>query len=108
MNCIIILIVKLIFLIQSYEMDTKSILSLEQRSGPKYRRLFDAIESSIRLGVLPKGARLPPVRTLAYQLKITPGTVARAYQLATDEGLLAATVGLFVLALGFLLEQAIS
>jgi DNA-binding transcriptional MocR family regulator len=93
MNCIIILIVKLIFLIQSYEMDTKSILSLEQRSGPKYRRLFDAIESSIRLGVLPKGARLPPVRTLAHQLKITPGTVARAYQLATDEGLLAATVG---------------
>lgn len=74
-------------------MDTKSILSLETRSGPKYRRLFDAIESAIRVGLLKQGAKLPPVRELAFQLGITPGTVARAYQLATDEGLLDATVG---------------
>ena len=74
-------------------MDTNHILSLESRTGPKYRRLFDAIESAIRLGVLNEGAKLPPVRDLAYQLGITPGTVARAYQLATDEGLLDATVG---------------
>ncbi len=43
--------------------------------------------------MLKPGAKLPPVRELAYQLGITPGTVARAYQLATEEGLLEATVG---------------
>jgi len=39
------------------------------------------------------GRKLPPVRDLAWQLGITPGTVARAYQMGTDEGLLEATVG---------------
>lgn len=33
------------------------------------------------------------MRDLAWRLQLTPGTVARAYQLATQEGLLAATVG---------------
>ena len=36
---------------------------------------------------------MPPVRDLAWALKVTPGTVARAYQIATQEGLLQATVG---------------
>ena len=73
-------------------MDTNS-LSIEKFKGPKYRRLYDALDRAIRSGMLRPGARLPPVRELAWQLKITPGTVARAYQLATDDGLLEATVG---------------
>ncbi len=72
-------------------MDTN--LTLGTSNGPKYRRLYDALTSAIRRGDLPEGSRLPPVRDLAWNLKITPGTVARAYQMASDEGLLEATVG---------------
>ena len=36
---------------------------------------------------------MPPVRDLAWQLKITPGTVARSYKLAAEEGLVETTVG---------------
>lgn len=39
------------------------------------------------------GARLPPVRELAWDLGITPGTVARAYKMAAEEGLVEANIG---------------
>ena len=74
-------------------MDTKSNLSLESHRGPKYKRLFHALEAAVRSGTMEPGRKLPPVRELAWQLGITPGTVARAYQMGTDEGLLEATVG---------------
>ena len=61
--------------------------------GPKYIALSHALREAIRAGALPPGSQLPTVRDLAWRLKVTPGTVARAYQLATQEGLLAATVG---------------
>ena len=44
-------------------------------------------------GVLAPGSKLPPVRELAYRISVTPGTVARAYSLLIDEGLLEAGVG---------------
>ncbi len=74
-------------------MDTKPALSLGNSAGPKYRRLYEALTGAIHRGELAEGSRLPPVRDLAWDLKITPGTVARAYQMASDEGLLEATVG---------------
>jgi DNA-binding transcriptional MocR family regulator len=66
---------------------------LDGKSGPKYQRVADTIRTAVEDGVLKTGTRLPPVRELAYQLQITPGTVARAYTLLTDEGLLQAEVG---------------
>ena len=66
---------------------------LDGKSGPKYQRVADTIRAAVGDGVLQCGTKLPPVRELAYQLKITPGTVARAYTLLTDEGLLQAEVG---------------
>ena len=74
-------------------MDTKSNLSLNDYRGPKYKRLYHALETAVRSGNMEPGRKLPPVRELAWQLGITPGTVARAYQMGTDEGLLEATVG---------------
>ncbi|VDC33395.1 PLP-dependent aminotransferase family protein [Pseudogemmobacter humi] len=62
-------------------------------SGPKYLGLSRALREAIRAGELAPGSRLPTVRDLAWRLSLTPGTVARAYQLATQEGLLEATVG---------------
>ena len=69
------------------------ILDLKDSRGPKYLRLFRALQQGVRSGALAPGAKLPPVRNLAFDLGITPGTVSRAYQLATDEGLLEATIG---------------
>ncbi len=66
---------------------------LTQFSGPKYLALTRALRDAVRDGTLPAHARLPTVRDLAWSLKVTPGTVARAYQMATQEGLLAAMVG---------------
>ncbi|TMV08738.1 PLP-dependent aminotransferase family protein [Ruegeria sediminis] len=66
---------------------------LPQSKGPKYTLVADTIRKAIENKTLETGARLPPVRELAYRLRITPGTVARAYSLLTDEGLLQAEVG---------------
>ncbi len=73
--------------------DTNWQPDLTQFPGPKYLALSRALREAIRAGDLPQGAQLPTVRDLAWRLHLTPGTVARAYQLATQEGLLAATVG---------------
>jgi DNA-binding transcriptional MocR family regulator len=66
---------------------------LSQYPGPKYLALSRALREAIRAGDLAEGAQLPTVRDLAWVLGVTPGTVSRAYALATQEGLLAATVG---------------
>ena len=66
---------------------------LSQFPGPKYLALTRALREAIRAGALPPGSQLPTVRDLAWDLHVTPGTVSRAYQLATQEGMLAATVG---------------
>ncbi len=59
----------------------------------KYKALAQAIRDGIASGALLAGTKLPPVRELAYQVGVTPGTVARAYALLTDEGRLTAAVG---------------
>lgn len=74
-------------------MDTIWQPNLDRESGPKYLCLVRALREAISAGELAEGARLPTVRDLAWQLKITPGTVSRAYQIAIQEGILQATVG---------------
>jgi DNA-binding transcriptional MocR family regulator len=73
--------------------DTTWAPDLTQFPGPKYLALSRALRDAIRCGDLPANSQLPTVRDLAWRLHLTPGTVARAYQLTTQEGLLAATVG---------------
>ena len=67
--------------------------SLTDVTGAKYLTLVHAIREAIAAGELAPGTRLPPVRNLAWDLNITPGTVARAYRRATDDGLLDASIG---------------
>ena len=74
-------------------MNTIWLPELKQEDGPKYLALTRALRDAIRLGNLPEGQQLPTVRDLAYRLSVTPGTVSRAYQIATQEGMLEATVG---------------
>jgi len=74
-------------------MDTIWLPSLDGHDGPKYKALAQSIREGIQDGALASSQKLPPVRDLAWDLKITPGTVARAYTLLTDEGVLQAAVG---------------
>ncbi|WP_370395513.1 PLP-dependent aminotransferase family protein [Cognatishimia sp.] len=62
-------------------------------SESKYIVLIQSLRAAVRSGELSVGFKLPPVRELAWQLGITPGTVARAYKMAVAEGLVETTVG---------------
>ena len=66
---------------------------LNDATGPKYLTLTNAIRAAVQSGDLKQGEKLPPVREVAYQLGITPGTVARAYSRLVDAGCLEAVVG---------------
>lgn len=74
-------------------MDTIWPDGLVSAKGPKYKAVAETIRKAITTKILSEGAKLPPVRELAYKLQITPGTVARAYTILTDEGVLRAEVG---------------
>ena len=74
-------------------MDTIWQPELVEGAGPKYKAVAQNIRDGISKGALPVGQKLPPVRDLAWTLQITPGTVARAYTILTEEGLLQAEVG---------------
>src|SRR5579871_1085830 len=66
---------------------------LENHRGPIYRAIADALASDIRVGRLPVGTRLPTHRDLAWSLKVTVGTVTRAYAEAERRGLISGEVG---------------
>lgn len=72
---------------------TNWLSSLEDRPGPRYRAIVDALEEAIREGDLVAGDRLPPQRKLAERLGLSLGTVTRAYTEARERGLVEATVG---------------
>ncbi len=74
-------------------MDTIWSTDLTVASGPKYKAVVELIRGHVAGGALGAGEKLPPVRQLAWHLGITPGTVARAYTILTDDGMLTAEVG---------------
>ncbi|NRB02974.1 MAG: PLP-dependent aminotransferase family protein [Rhodobacteraceae bacterium] len=74
-------------------MDTIWSADLMEGDGPKYAMVASGIRRAISDGRLKEGVKVPPVRELAWTLGITPGTVARAYTVLTDEGVLQARVG---------------
>jgi DNA-binding transcriptional MocR family regulator len=67
--------------------------SLENRAGPAYRAIADAIADDLAKGKLSAGERLPTHRRLAERLGVTVGTVSRAYAEAERRGLIAGEVG---------------
>src|SRR3954468_7731395 len=66
---------------------------LSQLRGPRYRAIADALAADISNGRLPTGVRLPTHRDLAYQLRVTVGTVSRAYAEAERRGLIGGEIG---------------
>lgn len=66
---------------------------LSAHAGPKYRAIVDAIATDVDARRLLPGTRMPTHRDLAWRLKVTVGTVARAYTEAERLGLLSGEVG---------------
>ena len=46
---------------------------------PIYRQIANQIRYMVASGLLEPGEEIPPIRTLALQLKVTPNTVVKAY-----------------------------
>jgi len=61
--------------------------------GPRYRAIAEALAEAVREGRLPAGTRLPTHRDLAWKLRVTIGTVSRAYSEAERRGLIVGEVG---------------
>lgn len=59
----------------------------DERAAASHR-LVRAIEGRIHRGSLGPGARLPTVRALAEQLELAPNTVAKAYRILEEDGLI--------------------
>ncbi|MGB8712913.1 MAG: PLP-dependent aminotransferase family protein, partial [Onishia taeanensis] len=60
---------------------------------PRYQALVDRLAADIAAGTLAPGERLPPQRLLADALRVTVGTITRAYREAERRGLVEAKVG---------------
>jgi GntR family transcriptional regulator len=44
-----------------------------------YRQIINQVKYLVASGLLRPGEELPPIRTLAMQLKVTPNTIVKAY-----------------------------
>jgi DNA-binding transcriptional MocR family regulator len=66
---------------------------LASHSGPRYRAIAEALAEDVREGRLVAGTRLPTHRDLAWKLRVTIGTVSRAYAEAERRGLVIGEVG---------------
>lgn len=63
------------------------------RSGPLYRRVYDALRRQILSGELVAGASLPGTRTLAKDLGVSRIVVLAAFEQLAAEGYIESTVG---------------
>lgn len=57
---------------------------------PAYEQIRAQLTALVNSGALPVGARLPPIRQLATDLELAPGTVAKAYALLERTGVASA------------------
>lgn len=60
---------------------------------PPFEQIRRQIAAAARSGALPAGRRLPSIRQLAGDLRIAPGTVARAYKELEGDGIIVASRG---------------
>lgn len=69
-------------------------IHLDFRSGiPIYTQIMDQIEQQVVSGMLKPGDQLPTVRALATELRVNFNTVARAYRLLDDIGIISTQHG---------------
>ena len=74
--------------------DTRLRLHLDFRSGlPIYVQIVNQIESQLAGNVLKPGDQLPTVRALAQELRVNFNTVARAYRMLDEAGVISTQQG---------------
>jgi DNA-binding transcriptional regulator YhcF (GntR family) len=56
--------------------------------GRRASEIAADVEQAVGLGLLQPGAALPPLRELAEELGVNPNTVAAAYRLLRDRGVI--------------------
>ncbi|HEY2980141.1 MAG TPA: GntR family transcriptional regulator [Anaerolineales bacterium] len=72
----------------------KLTLQLDFRSGlPIYVQIMDQIEHQLAGGVIRPGDQLPTVRALAQELRVNFNTVARAYRMLDEAGVISTQQG---------------
>jgi len=59
---------------------------------PPFEQVRRQLASMITAGTLPAGHRLPPIRQLAGDLRLAPGTIARVYKELEAQGLVTSRV----------------
>jgi GntR family transcriptional regulator len=55
---------------------------------PIYRQIVNQVKYLVASGLLRPGEELPPIRTLALQLKVTPNTIVKAYDELETSGVI--------------------
>lgn len=71
-----------------------STLALDFRSGvPIYTQIVEQIQERVWSGLLRPGDQLPTVRQLASELRVNFNTVARAYRILDEAGLISTQQG---------------
>src|SRR4026207_2369464 len=55
---------------------------------PIYRHIVNQVKNLVASGLLQPGEELPPIRTLALQLKVTPNTIVKAYHQLASSGVI--------------------
>jgi DNA-binding transcriptional MocR family regulator len=73
---------------------------LEDVDGPASERLIEALAADILGNQLEDGARLPAQRDVAWRLKISVGTVTKAYRVLQRRGLIESSKGSGTFVLG--------
>lgn len=69
-------------------------IEIDLRSGvPIYVQIVEQIQHQVVMGLLNPGDQLPTVRQLATQLRVNFNTVARAYRLLDETGLISTQQG---------------
>jgi DNA-binding transcriptional regulator YhcF (GntR family) len=65
------------------------VITLDEASPiPPFEQIRSQVADLVRTGHLADGQRLPTVRQLASDLRVAPGTVARAYTALEQQGLI--------------------
>lgn len=70
-----------------------NIVISDAANTPIYQQIFEQIRAQIIRGELPSGAPLPPIRTIALELRISVITVKKAWELLEGANLIVTRVG---------------
>jgi GntR family transcriptional regulator len=81
--------------LEGYDLKTRDLpIALDHRSGvPIYLQIVEQVRQRVSTGELRPGDQLPTVRQMATELRVNFNTIARAYRLLDEAGLISTQQG---------------